>query len=361
MTAFSRWLTVLCLAGASFTTLADVNLLNVSMTRPGSCTRISTQLSPGTGRPGTGQVGRSGSPTAVPASRHGRCGMAWKPMWSPWLWVTTSTPWPITGLVVPNWQSRFPNNASPHTSTIVFLVRKGNPKWGSRTGGDLAKPGVAVITPTPRLRRCPLEPPGCLGLGPEAAGRQRAEGFRVRYRAVQERARLDSGARGATTTFVERGLGDVLIAWENEALLAVKELGKDKFEIVVPASPSWAEPPVAVRDKVRDKHGTRLTAQAYLDYLYSEEGQEIAARHYHRPTNAKVGCGARCQLSKSRWWTVDGIFGGGARRNSSTLPMGEHSTEFTRNDEGLGMNPASDLQGLQTNCYIQITSSSLSL
>ncbi len=214
------------------------------------------------------------------------------------------------GLVVPNWQSRFPNNASPYTSTIVFLVRKGNPK-GIKDWGDLAKPGVGVITPNPKTSggaRWNYLAAWAWALKQPGGNEQKAFDFvTALFKNVPV---LDSGARGATTTFVERGLGDVLIAWENEALLAVKELGKDKFEIVAPGQSILAEPPVAVVDKVVDKHGTRLTAQAYLDYLYSEEGQEIAARHYYRPTNAKVAARYAASFPKLKLITIDGVFGG---------------------------------------------------
>ncbi len=187
------------------------------------------------------------------------------------------------GLIKPDWQKRLPHNAAPYTSTIVFLVRKGNPK-GIKDWGDLIKPGVSIITPNPKTSGgarwnylaawgYALKQPG----GTEASAREYVTKI---FRNVPV---LDSGARGATTTFVERGIGDVLLAWENEALLAIKELGPDKVEIVAPSVSILAEPPVAMVDKIADKHGTRKLAEAYLQYLYSDEGQDIIAKNYYRP------------------------------------------------------------------------------
>ena len=213
-------------------------------------------------------------------------------------------------LIPADWQTRFPHNSSPYTSTVVFLVRKGNPKQ-IRDWNDLARPGVSVITPNPKTSggarwnylaawAWALKQPG----GNEAKAKDFVASV---YKNVPV---LDSGARGSTTTFVERGLGDVLIAWENEAQLAVNEVGKDKFEIVAPSLSILAEPPVAVVDKVVDKRGTRLTAQAYLDYLYSEEGQTIAAKHYYRPRDAKVAAKYAAQFPKLKLVTIDDTFGG---------------------------------------------------
>jgi len=187
-----------------------------------------------------------------------------------------------------NWQSRYADNSSPYTSTIVFLVRKGNPK-GIRDWSDLIKPGVAVITPNPKTSggarwnylaawAWALKQPG----GSSATAK---EFVRKLYKNVPV---LDTGARGSTTTFVQRGLGDVLVAWENEALLAIKELGGDKLQIVVPTVSILAEPPVAVVDKVVLRRGTREVAAAYLQYLYSKEGQEIVARNYYRPRDPEI-------------------------------------------------------------------------
>jgi sulfate transport system substrate-binding protein len=191
-------------------------------------------------------------------------------------------------LLPANWQGRLPHNSAPYTSTIVFLVRKGNPK-GIKDWGDLAKPGVSVITPNPKTSggarwnylagwAWALKQPG----GSEATA---AEYIRKLYKNVPV---LDTGARGSLTTFAQRGIGDVFISWENEAFLAVKEIGVDKFEIVVPSLSILAEPPVAVVDKVALRHGTADVARAYLEYLYSKEGQEIVARHYYRPRDPEV-------------------------------------------------------------------------
>ena len=187
-----------------------------------------------------------------------------------------------------NWQSRFPDNSSPYTSTIVFLVRKGNPK-GIRDWGDLVKPGVSVITPNPKTSggarwnylaawAWALKQPG----GSPATAREFVQKL---YKNVPG---LDTGSRGATMKFVQQGMGDVLIAWENEALLAIKQLGADRLQIVVPTVSILAEPPVAVVDKVVLRKGTREVATAYLQYLYSKDGQEIIARHYYRPRDPEV-------------------------------------------------------------------------
>jgi len=213
-------------------------------------------------------------------------------------------------LIPADWQKRFPNNSSPYTSTIVFLVRKGNPK-GIKDWGDLAKPGVGVITPNPKTSggaRWNYLAAWAWALKQPAGNDQKAkELVAAIFRNVPV---LDSGARGSTTTFVERGLGDVLVTWENEGILAVNELGKDKFDIVYPSLSILAEPPVAVVDKVVEKRGTRLTAQAYLDYLYSEEGQQIAARHYYRPTHPTVAGQYARQFPKLKLLTIDDTFGG---------------------------------------------------
>ncbi|MFL6600649.1 MAG: sulfate ABC transporter substrate-binding protein [Steroidobacteraceae bacterium] len=208
-----------------------------------------------------------------------------------------------------NWASRLADNSSPYTSTIVFLVRKGNPK-GIKDWADLIKPGVAVITPNPKTSGgarwnylaawgWAIKQPG----GNEATAK---EFVRKLYKNVPV---LDTGARGSTTTFVQRGLGDVLIAWENEALLAVKELGADKLQIVVPTISVLAEPPVAVVDKVVLRRGTREVATAYLQYLYSKEGQEIVARNYYRPRDAEIAGKYAAQYPKLKLFTV-ADFGG---------------------------------------------------
>jgi sulfate/thiosulfate-binding protein len=213
-------------------------------------------------------------------------------------------------LIPADWQTRFPHNSSPYTSTIVFLVRKGNPK-AIKDWGDLAKPGTSVITPNPKTSggaRWNYLAAWAWALKQPGGNEQKAkELVTAIFKNVPV---LDSGARGSTTTFVERGLGDVLIAWENEAQLAVNEIGKDKFEIIAPSLSILAEPPVAVVDKVVEKRGTRLTAQAYLDYLYSDEGQNIAARHYYRPRDAKVAVKYAAQFPKIKLVTIDDTFGG---------------------------------------------------
>jgi len=209
-----------------------------------------------------------------------------------------------------DWQKRLPNNASPYTSTIVFLVRKGNPKkitdWA-----DLAKSGVEVITPNPKTSggaRWNYLAAWAYALKQPGGNADSAKAFVKRIYANTKV--LDSGARGSTTTFVERGIGDVLIAWENEAYLSVKELGPDKFEIVTPSLSILAEPPVSVVDKVVDKRGTRKVAQAYLEYLYSPEGQEIAARNFYRPRDANVAAKYAKQFAPVKLVTVDADFGG---------------------------------------------------
>jgi len=213
-------------------------------------------------------------------------------------------------LIPPTWQSRLPNNSAPYTSTIVFLVRKGNPK-DIRDWDDLVKPGTSVITPNPKTSggaRWNYLAAWGFALKQSKGDEARARDFVTRlYRNVLV---LDSGARGSTTTFAQRGLGDVFIAWENEAFLAVKEFGKDKLEIVVPPVSILAEPPVTVVDKVADKRGTRAVAQAYLEYLYSDDGQEIAARHFYRPRLTKVAARHAGSFTNVSLFTIDEVFGG---------------------------------------------------
>jgi sulfate/thiosulfate-binding protein len=214
------------------------------------------------------------------------------------------------GLLPADWQSRLPNNSSPYTSTIVLLVRKGNPKQ-IRDWGDLAKPGVSVVTPNPKTSggaRWNYLAAWAWALRQPGGNDATAKAFVGKlYKNVPV---LDAGARGATTTFVERGIGDVLIAWENEALLAIKELGPGKFEMVAPSISILAEPPVAVVDKVAGKHGTKAVAQAYLEYLYTDAGQEIAARNFYRPRLASVAAKHASQFPKMTLVTVDEVFGG---------------------------------------------------
>ncbi len=213
-------------------------------------------------------------------------------------------------LLPADWQKRLPHNSAPYTSTIVFLVRKGNPK-GIKDWGDLVKAGVGVVTPNPKT----------------------SGGARWNYLAAWEFAKrknggsdakakefiaslfknvpvLDSGARGSTISFVQRGVGDVLLAWENEAYLSLKEFGADKFEIVAPSISILAEPTVALVDKVVDRRGTRAVAQAYLEYLYSDEGQDVAGRNYYRPTGEKAKAKYASQFPKLTLFTIDQAFGG---------------------------------------------------
>ena len=209
-----------------------------------------------------------------------------------------------------DWESRLPNNSTPYTSTIVFLVRKGNPK-AIKDWDDLVKPGVSVITPNPKTSggaRWNYLAAWGYALRKEGGDEANARDFVGRlYKNVPV---LDSGARGSTITFVERGIGDVLIAWENEAFLSVNELGKGQFEIIAPSTSILAEPPVAVVDKVANKHGTREVAQAYLQYLYSKEGQEIAAKNFYRPRLESVAAKYADKFPKVNLFTIDEFFGG---------------------------------------------------
>jgi sulfate/thiosulfate transport system substrate-binding protein len=192
------------------------------------------------------------------------------------------------GLILQEWQSRLPNNSAPYTSTIVFLVRRGNPKQ-IQDWDDLVKPGVAVITPNPKTSggaRWNYLATWGFALREYGKDAARARDFVARlYKSVPV---LDTGARGSTVTFVERGMGDVLIAWENEALLVTRQLAKDRFDIVMPSQSILAEPPVAMVDRVVDKRGSRELAQAYLEFLYSEAAQDIAAKHFYRPRLASL-------------------------------------------------------------------------
>jgi sulfate transport system substrate-binding protein len=214
------------------------------------------------------------------------------------------------GLTGKDWQKKLPLNASPYTSTIVLLVRKGNPK-GIKDWGDLVKPGVEVITPNPKTSggaRWNYLAAWAYAKNLKGGSDETAKDFvKKLYGNVKV---LDSGARGSTTTFVERNIGDVLIAWENEAYLSLKELGPDKFEIVTPSLSILAEPPVAVVDKIVDKKGTRKVATEYLNYLYSPEGQDIAGKNYYRPTDAKVAAKYSKQFAKLKLITIDKEFGG---------------------------------------------------
>ncbi|MCL4182564.1 MAG: sulfate ABC transporter substrate-binding protein [Burkholderiaceae bacterium] len=216
-------------------------------------------------------------------------------------------------LIPADWQKRLPLNSSPYTSTIVFLVRKGNPK-NIRDWDDLVKPGVAVVTPNPKTSggaRWNYLAAWGYSLKKQGNDPKKAQEFvAALFRNVPV---LDSGARGSLLTFTERGVGDVFLSWENEAFLATRELGPGKFEIVVPSLSILAEPPVTVVDRNVDRKGTREVATAYLQYLYSPEGQEIAARHYYRPTDARVASKYAGQFTKVSLFTIDELFGGWAR------------------------------------------------
>ena len=227
-----------------------------------------------------------------------------------------------SGLLPRAWQERLPQNSCPYTSTVVFLVRAGNPKR-IRDWTDLARPGLAVITPNPKTSGgarwnylaawgAALRSPG----GNEAAAKD------LVMRLFKNVPILDTGARGATVTFVERGIGDVLIAWENEALLAAREQRKGRFEIVVPSTTILAEPPVALVDRVAARHGTKEVAQAYLDYLFTPEGQEIAARHYYRPRLETVAAKYAGQFPAVKLFTIDELYGGWAKAQAAHFADG---------------------------------------
>ena len=226
------------------------------------------------------------------------------------------------GFIRGGWQTRLPDNSTPYTSVIVFLVRKGNPK-GIRDWGDLVRPGTVVITPNPKTsggaRWNYLAAWGFARSQP-GGGDSTARGFVTRlYHNVPV---LDTGARGSTTTFAQRGLGDVLITWENEALLALEKIGRGQVSVVVPSVTILAEPPVAVVDKVVDRRGTRRAAQAYLEFLYTPEAQEIAARHHFRPRNADVLARHRAEFPEVRAMTIDRDFGGWATAQKTHFDEG---------------------------------------
>jgi sulfate transport system substrate-binding protein len=241
--------------------------------------------------------------------------------------VTLALAWDIdaianAGLLPKNWQTRLPHNSSPYTSTIVFLVRKGNPKQ-IKDWNDLVKPGVSVITPNPKTS------------GGARWNYLAAWGYALRHNnndaaKAQDFVRrlfknvpvLDTGARGATVTFVERGIGDVLIAWENEALLAVREMGKGQFQIVAPSLSILAEPPVAVVDKVANKKKTAAVAKAYLEFLYTPEAQEIAAKNYYRPRLPAVAQKYAQQFPQVQLFTIDQVFGGWAKAQQTHFADG---------------------------------------
>ena len=216
------------------------------------------------------------------------------------------------GLLSADWQKKLPDNASPYTSTIVFLVRKGNPK-NIKDWDDLIKQDVKVITPNPKTSGgARWNYLAAWGYAARKTGNEE-DGKKFVQALFKNVPVLDTGARGSTITFVQRGLGDVLLAWENEAFLAINELGKDKFDIVIPSVSILAEPPVAVVDKVVDKRGTRKVAEAYLNFLYTRDGQEIAAKHYYRPRNADVATTHAATFPQLKLFTIDEQFGGWAK------------------------------------------------
>ncbi|HZR18810.1 MAG TPA: sulfate ABC transporter substrate-binding protein [Verrucomicrobiae bacterium] len=209
-----------------------------------------------------------------------------------------------------DWQKRLPNNSCPYTSTIVFLVRQGNPK-AIKDWDDLIKPGIQVITPNPKTSGgARWNYLAAWGFALRKFGNDPGKAREFVNKLYQNVPVLDTGARGATTTFVQRGIGDVLIAWENEALLSLKEMGKGQVEIVTPSISILAEPPVAWVDRVTAKHGTLEVAQAYLNYLYTPEGQEIAARHFYRPTLEAIRQKYAKAFPNVELFTIDQVFGG---------------------------------------------------
>ncbi|QGA12023.1 sulfate ABC transporter substrate-binding protein [Acinetobacter wanghuae] len=226
------------------------------------------------------------------------------------------------GLIQPGWQKEFKNNSAPYTSTIVFLVRKGNPKK-IKDWNDLTKPGVEIITPNPKTGGAPrwiylsawgyaLKQPG----GNDAKAKELVKKLYANVKV------LDSGARGSLTTFAERGIGDVLLSWENEALLATQGLGKDKYDIVYPSISILAEPSVAIVDKTVDKNGNRQLAKGYLNYLYSPKGQALAAKYYFRPRDANVAAKYAAQFPTIQTFTIDKVFGGWAKAQKTHFVNG---------------------------------------
>jgi sulfate transport system substrate-binding protein len=225
-------------------------------------------------------------------------------------------------LLPANWQSRLPNDSSPYTSTIVFLVRKGNPKQ-IKQWDDVVKPGVVVITPNPKTSggaRWNYLAAWGVALHENGGDEAKAKAFvTALFKNVPV---LDSGARGSTTTFVEHRLGDVLLAWENEAFLALKEFGADKFEIVAPSESILAEPPVAVVDTVVDRHGTRKVAEEYLKYLYSPEAQDLAGKNFYRPRLEEAAKKYESVFPKIKLFTVDEAFGGWTKAQATHFADG---------------------------------------
>ena len=228
----------------------------------------------------------------------------------------------IGKLIAPGWQTRLPSNSAPYTSTIVLLVRKGNAK-GIKDWDDLVRPGVSVVTPNPKTSGgARWNYLAAWGFALKKYGNDPAKAKDFVAKLYKNVPVLDSGARGATTTFVERGIGDVLIAWENEALLAVEKLGREKVQIVVPSTTILAEPPVAVVDKVVDRRGTRKVAEAYLQFLYSPQGQEIGAKNYYRPRLDEVRAKYAQRFPAVPTFTIDEVFGGWTKAQSTHFADG---------------------------------------
>lgn len=226
------------------------------------------------------------------------------------------------GYISKDWQKQFPNNSAPYTSTIVFLVRKGNPK-NIKDWNDLTKPGVEIITPNPKTGGAPrwiyLSAWGYALKQPSGNDAKAQELVQKLYKNVKV---LDSGARGSLTTFAERGIGDVLLSWENEALLATHGPDKDKYQIVYPSISILAEPSVAIVDRTVDKDGNRNLAKAYLNYLYSPKGQDLAAQYYFRPRNPQVAAKYATQFPKVQTFTIDKVFGGWAKAQQTHFANG---------------------------------------
>jgi len=214
------------------------------------------------------------------------------------------------GLIPSDWQKRLPNNSAPYTSAIVFLVRKGNPQ-GIKDWDDLVRPGISVVTPNPKTSGgARWNYLAAWGYALKQNGNDEAKALDFVSRLYKNVPVLDSGARGATTTFTQRGIGDVLISWENEAFLVSREMGKGQFEIVVPSISILAEPPVTVVDKVVNRRGTRAVAQAYVEFLYTPEGQDIAAKHFYRPRSQTAAARYADQFTAASLFTIDDVFGG---------------------------------------------------
>jgi sulfate/thiosulfate transport system substrate-binding protein len=226
------------------------------------------------------------------------------------------------GVLDKAWQKRLPHNSTPYTSTIVFLVRKGNPK-GIKTWDDLVKPGIGIIVANPKTsggaRWAYL---AAYGAALKEFNNDDAKAKEFITKLYKNVPVLDSGARGATTTFVQRGIGDVLLSWENEAVLSQKELGAGQFEVVYPPISILAEPPVAIVDRVVDKHGTRETAEAYLKFLYTPAGQEIEAQNYYRPRSAEVAAKYAAQFPTLKLFTIDDTFGGWTKAQATHFADG---------------------------------------